>query len=168
MKNTRLTFPTDELLADISMRCLLAANAAKGLGKEDACDTVDVLDDGNREVLVSLVSRLMYECVNLLYPFAKRPMVNGSHVDRVDEVDAYAMELEFPHKRSETEVLHVRRCVHDYVVYKCLAEWLALTLPDTGQWQLWEQRAQDVREELATALVPPLRPRSLRIRPHFY
>lgn len=165
---TELRLLTEELFADISTRCLLAAKAAKGMGKDGVADTADVLDDGNREVVRNIMSRLVAECVAMLHPFAKRHARRVPIDDRVDEVDEYVVELSFPMERGETEMLHLLRCAHDYVVYKCLAEWLALTLPDTGQWQAWEQKAQDVREELAAALARPLRPGALHIRPRFY
>jgi len=167
-----LRFFADELFADISTRCTLAANAATAAGRNVQHDVSDVLDDGNRELMTNTVSRLLFECMSILYPFCKTPVRrchrNGTDDNMAQDADAYEIELDFPYERSETEVQLLKHCVNSYIVYKCVAEWLAATLPDTGQWQTWEQKAQEARDELATALVLPLRPRRMRVRPHFY
>lgn len=172
MRKVILKYFAEELLADISTRCTLAANAAGATGRTIQHDALDVLDDGNREVIMNTVSRLLFECMNILYPFCKTPVRhcrgNGSDDNMSQDVDAYEIELTFPYERSETEVQQLKRCMNDYIVYKSTAEWLALTLPDTGQWQTWEQKAQEVRDELTTVLVLPLKPRTLRVRPYFY
>jgi len=172
MRKVLLKYFTEELFADISTRCLLAANAATAAGKSVQHDVSDALDDGNRELIGNTVSRLLFECMNILYPFCKTPVRrcrrHGADDNTAQDVEAYEIELTFPYERSETEVQQLKRCMNDYIVYKCTAEWLALTLPDTGQWQTWEQKAQEARDELATALVLPLRPRKLRVKPHFY
>lgn len=172
MKKVILRYFTEELFADISTRCTLAANAAGAAGLSIQHDAHDVLDDGNRELVMNIMSRLLFECMNILYPFCKTPVRtcrgNGADDNRAQDADAYEIELTFPYERSETEVQQLKRCMNDYIMYKCTAEWLALTLPDTGQWQTWEQKAQEVRDQLATVLVLPLRPRTLKVRPHFY
>lgn len=167
MRKVLLRYKTEELFADLSVRCGIAADAAS-LGGRDVHNTRDVLDDGNREVLENTLSRLMYECTNILYPFCKTPVRGGVRVNDIDETECYEVEMVFPYERSETEVEEMRRTLQEYVVLKCLAEWLALTLPDTGQWQTWETKAQETRDRLATVLVLPMRPRTLRVRPRFY
>lgn len=157
----------ENLLADISALCGQAA-AAAAAGGRDTHRTEDVLDDGGRELVAGVMSRLMYESMAVLYPFCKRP-VDRRGCDTADEGrDAYVITLDFPYERSEAGIRRVRGCIHSYVVYKCVAEWLALTLPDTGQWQTWEQKAQDMHGQLTESLVLPLRPKSLRVRQHFY
>lgn len=171
MKRIEMRFLTEELLADISAICSQAANAA-GAGGRDTHHARDVLDDGNREVVVSIIKRLAYECMSILYPFCKEPVrsvrADGDDDNRADEAEAYVVALSFPYERSETEAQRMKTLAHGYMTYKCAAEWLALTLPDTGQWQALEQKAQDMREQLTMTLVLPLRPRTARVRPRFY
>lgn len=171
MKRIELKFFTEELFADISTLCAQAADAVSADGR-DTHHAKDALDDGNREVIVNIITRLMYECMNILYPFCKEPVRSrrseAGDSDRADGAEAYVVVLSFPYERSETEVQRMKSLVHGYITYKCTAEWLALTLPDTGQWQTWEQKAQDMREQLTMTLVLPLRPRTVRVRPRFY
>lgn len=171
MKRIELNYITEELLVDISGRCWLAADAAETGGMKDVHNMRDVVDDGNREIILNIMSRVMYESMNILYPFCKTPIKTlrktVSDDNRTEEAEVYVITLNFPYERSETEVQEMKRCIHDYVVYKCFAEWLALTMPES-QWQVWEQKAQEVRDRLTTVLVLPLRPRTVRVRPYFY
>lgn len=167
MTYTTLTYYAEELLADISNRCSIAANAVKAGGKSVSSDAVDVLDAGKREMVLGIVERLVFECMNILYPYASCSISSKRHDDRPKEVDAYVVTLRFSHGRSETQVAELNRTVHDYVVYKCVAEWIALTMPD-ADWQTWETKAQELRGRIATLLAAPLHPRTLRIKPHLY
>lgn len=163
-----ITYKVESLYADISTICVQARRAAVTANDRDTHDVEDVLDDGNRELIMNTMSRLMYEAMNILYPFCKTPIEKTCLEDEEGEPEAYVVVLDFPYERSATEVEEVKACIHGYVTYKCAAEWLALTLPDTKQWEICEQRAQDIREQLTTALVLPMRPRIVRIKPRYY
>lgn len=167
MKHTTLTYHLEELLLDISNRCLIAAKAVKADGNSIANDAFDVLDDGNREIVLGIIERLMFECMNILFPYASCSIDSRKHCNRPKEVQAYAMTLRFSHERSETQVMELNRTVHDYVVCKVVAEWMAMALPNAN-WQKWETKAQELRERIVTVLATPLYPRTLRIKPHLY
>jgi len=167
MKKIQLTFYTEELLSDISTYCMASADAV-ATGGRDVHNTKDVLDDGNREVVQRIISRQLYECMHILYPFAKAPIRSCYYDNDTKDVEAYVIELDFPYERNETDVRMLQENIQSYIVYKCLSEWLALTLPETGQWQMWESKAQEQREMITTALVLPLKPMAVRVRPQFY
>lgn len=167
MKHTTLTFFLDDLLVDISNRCSVAANTVKAGGKETSSDAEGVLDNGNRELVLGNIERLMFECMNILAPYASCSIVGRRHDNHPKEVEAYALTLCFAHERSDTQVRELNRTVHDYVVYKCTAEWIAMTLPDAA-WQTWENKALELRDRIVTVLATPLYPRTLRIKPHLY
>lgn len=166
MKESVIRLHTEELVADIGGRLSLVAASLRG-DDGDTHTTEDVMDDGNREIVENIICRLVYEVMNILYPFARSPLQGGVVNDRSQAVDSYEIRLSFPRERSETQVRELCATVHEYIVDKCVAEWLSLTLPQSG-WQVWEEKAQTLRERIATLLVHPLHPRRLRVRPHFY
>lgn len=166
MRQTTIRLKGEELLADISGRLSLLAKAYR-TEDGDTHDTEDALDDGNREMVLNTMARLFYETTNLLHPFAKLP-VSGWPADNSPQgADEYAIFLQFPYERSEGQVQELSRSVHEYIVTKCVAEWLSLTLPQSD-WQSWERKAQQTRERIGGLLVTPLRPERLRVRPHFF
>lgn len=166
MRQTTIRLSGEELLADISGRLSLLAKAYR-TEDGDTHDTEDALDDGNREMVQNTVARLFYETANLLYPFCKSPLRSPTADGRARGADEYVLLLQFPYERSEGQVRELAPCVHDYIVQKCVAEWLSLTLPQSD-WQTWEQRAQQTRERIGELLVTPLNPKRLRVRPHLF
>jgi len=169
MKRAEIKILTSEIFAEMNTRCTLAANAAQNLsqGECDVHDTRDIVDDGNRETILGIIARLAFECMNILYPFAKTPIKSVYHDNSVQDVEAYVIVLDFDRERSETQVLYLDRLIHDYIVYKAFSEWLATTMPDS-QWQVWEQKALDARKDITQVLSIPYRTKRVRITPHFY
>lgn len=154
------------MLADIANRLLVTTNSMDN--DVDTHNTKDVLDEGNQEVIMGMVSRQMYECMNILFPYAKTPVRRCRCGDGGNEADVYIIRLTFERDRSETQVQELRRLIHDYIVYKCYAEWLEMTLPAANTYTIWEQKAEDTRQRIASVLVLPYEPRKLRTRPYWY
>lgn len=158
-----MVFHKDELLADIAGNCEVVAMTAQG----DRHIVQDVLDDGNRELVERSMARSFSECVTLLYPYAKCLMGSHRKDNKLEDVVAYEMVLDFENLRSETKLEHLKNCIHDYIVYKAVAGWLAKSLPEANAGD-WEEKAANLREQVATALVLPYAPARLRIKPHWY
>lgn len=156
----------DDLLADIANRLLVTANSMDN--DADTHNTKDALDEGNQEVIMGMVSRQMYECMNILFPYAKTPIRRCRCGDGGNEADVYIIRLTFERERSETQVQELRRLIHDYIVYKCYAEWLEMTLPAANTYTIWEQKAEDTRQRIASVLVLPYEPKNLWVRPYWY
>lgn len=159
-----LAFEKDELLADIAACCEVVAMGAGG----DGHLVKDVLDDGNRELVERSIARHFSECVNMLHPFAK--CVAGSLRDdnRLAEVAAYEMALDLDRQRSDTSIIHLKNCVHDYIVCLTATEWLTMAMPDAKSLPALEAKAAELREQIATALALPYSPARLRVKGHWY
>lgn len=159
----------NDLYADIANRLALTAESMEAQTDADLHTTKDVLDDGNKEIVNNLVARHVYDCVGCLYPYSKTPIERCKRRREANnEVDAYVIRLTFEHDRSETSIQQLQRLIHDYIVYRCYAEWLAMTVPQAGTYTMWENKAEEIREQITTVLVPPYNAKRLRVRPHWY
>ena len=160
----------NDLYADIANRLTLTADSMEAQTEgADLHTAKDAMDDGNKDTIDNLVARHVFDCINLLYPYSKTPIKRCRHNrESENEAEAYVIHLTFEHPRSETSIQLLQRLIHDYIVYKCYAEWLAMTVPQAGTYTLWEEMAESVRGQIATALVLPYDARRLRIRPHWY
>lgn len=156
----------DELLSDVANRLLVTADSIGG--DAETHNTKDALDEGNRETVTGLVAKYVYECMNILFPYAKTPVRRCRCGDDGNEADVYVVRLTFERERSETQVQELRRLIHDYIVYKCYAEWLEMTLPAANTYTIWEQKAEDTRQRIASVLVLPYEPKKLRVKPYWY
>lgn len=166
MYSVEIDIMQDDLLADIANRLKLAAESAGS--DADLHNVTDVLDDGNREIVTGLIARYMYETMNILHPFARVPVRRCGRGRADDDADVYSITLTFGHGRSETQIQQLERLIRDYVVYRCLAEWLEMTMPGANTYTVWEQKAEDAKEQIGTCLVLPYSQKQLRVRPHWY
>ena len=160
----------NNLYADIANRLTLTADSMEAQTEgADLHTAKDAMDDGNKDTIDNLVARHVFDCINLLYPYSKTP-IERQRRDREseNEAEAYIIHLTFERPRSETSIQLLQRLIHDYIVYKCYAEWLATTVPQAGTYTMWEGKAESVREQIVTALVLPYDARQLQIRPHWY
>lgn len=163
-----LRLNNEDMLAEIANRLTVTADSMEAQAPADLHNTKDVLDDGNMDIIQRLITRFVGECVDILYPFTKTPLSIIRGNANPDVIDEYVILLSFNDMRSETQVQNLKNLIYNYVVYRCYAEWLAMTMPHSRQYQLWEEKAQEVRENIVTALAMSYSPRRLRIKPHFY
>lgn len=166
MYSVEIGIGQDVLLAEIANRLKLAADSAGS--DADLHSITDVLDDGNREIVTGLIARYMYETMNILHPFAKTPVRKYRKESDDDAVEVYGIRLVFEHERSETQIQQLERLIKDYVVYRCFAEWLEMTMPGANTYMTWERKAEDVKEQIEDCLALPYSPRQLRVRPCWY
>lgn len=160
----------NDLYADIANRLTLTADSMEAQTEGSDLHTAkDAMDDGNKDTIDNLVARHVFDCINLLYPYSKTPIERCRHNrESENETEAYVIHLTFEHPRSETSIQLLQRLIHDYIVYKCYAEWLAMTVPQAGTYTMWENKAEEIREQITTVLVPPYNAKRLRVRPHWY
>ncbi|MCF0203266.1 MAG: hypothetical protein HUK08_07875 [Bacteroidaceae bacterium] len=170
---SRIKIYTEELLQEISDRLTVSAES-NSIGDIQRDTLRDITEDGNRDIITRLVHRLMFGVYDLLFPFAKEPIEPQKFTelrgrDNIQrDVEAFIISLDFPFERSEISLKQLKENVHSYVVYKCVAEWMALAMPDNSQWQIWEQKANETRDIVVTSLVKPMRPKRLKVKPHYY
>lgn len=160
----------DRLLDEVSNRLSLMAESVEAQSQGATFKaTKDVLNEGNREILQGILMRHIYDSVNVLYPYCKTPARRRHVADEQDEVcGIYTLTLVYDDELSETSISQLREAIKAYVVYKCQSEWLAMTMPNTQMYVLWEQKAQEAREQIATTLVQPYHPKRLKVTPRFY
>lgn len=164
MKRVEIRLDVDELLTDITEWCQVAAGGAEAAGATVSADVRDVGSDGNRRLMEKRIGRLMAEATQVLYPFAKVPVRCCRAEDDGCEVEGYVVTLDFPYERSGTDVVLLRHAVRDYVVYSCVAGWLAVALPGSAQAAFWTGESGLAREALTEALVLPLRVKRVRVK----
>lgn len=160
----------NDLYADIANRLTLTADSMEAQTEgADLHTAKDAMDDGNKDTIDNLVARHVFDCINLLYPYSKTPIKRCRHNrESENEAEAYVIHLTFEHPRSETSIQLLQRLIHDYIVYKCYAEWLEMTLPAANTYTIWEKKAEDTRQRIASVLVLPYESKKLRVRPYWY
>lgn len=161
-----ITIRQDEILADVANRLKLASDSVQS--NADMSAVADVLDDGNIDTLLAMVTRHVYDSMNVLLPYSQTPIKRYKEICENDNVDVYQIRLLFRHERSETQIREARELIKAYIIYSCMAEWLELTMPGANTFKIWEDKASNVKDKLSTCLATPLKARDICIRPHWY
>lgn len=158
----------EDLLADINGKVTMLAAGQREAGQAtDTHNAEDTDDDGNREILLGMIGRLVYETANMLFPWT-HCQVASEYDNKPCETSHYRLLLRMGgHERGGTQMAELTATVHEYIVDKCVAEWLSLTLPN-ADWSVWESKASDLRERIVGVIALPIRPRELRVKPHFF
>lgn len=165
---TDIELEADIIMADTANRLALVADSIPADGSQNTHHTKDILDEGNADIAKGLVKRFVFECMDLLYPYTKTPMRRIRRSDSNEDICAYVIHLTFERPRSETSLQRLARLVHDYVVYKCMSEWLDMTEHASKAAGTWVDKADEVREQIATTLALPYNPKTLRVKPRWY
>lgn len=152
-----------ELCEEVRRRLMLYADASGG--ERD----LHVLHDVDEDMAMGVVSRCVGEVADLLRPWTRADVEPGRLSGGPDaEVMRYEVRLDVRHGRSATTLSRVAGLARAYVVYKGMAEWLAVAIPGDGVHALWEAKAAEAREELSATLSSSYDPKRLRVSSHWY
>ncbi len=76
---------------------------------------------------------------------------NIDRVNRILDLGTAEINLMLRHYRHDIGVRDqlVEKCVHEYLVARVMADWLAVTLPEAAD--VWKEKASEARSALASA-----------------
>ena len=99
----------------------------------------------------------------MLYPWAKKDIVNTELDDTLTERKQYVIVMDVPTTMSQTTLTLVERLIHEYLVCRGVADWLSITNPQKAE--TWLAKAAEAESEIRTAIHS--RMERTRIRQHF-
>ena len=107
----------------------------------------DIGEDGNVDRVTRILDLAYSECVEMLFPYTKRPVEGEVGVDNsLDAREIYLIELSLPASYSVTTVTLVRKLCHEYMVARVLADWLSITNPQAAA--KWAAKAEATEKEI--------------------
>lgn len=111
----------------------------------------DIGEDGNVDRVTRVLDLSYSECVEILYPYTKRPVHGEVGVDNtLDAQHVYLIELSLPSDYSVTTVMLLKKLIHEYMVSRVLADWLSITLPSRSSH--WEEVCESLRVKIRDSL----------------
>lgn len=149
------TFSVGEILHEVQQHCYTAGEVIKGTSENqiDVHTTQDVLDDINAEIISTSVERYMLHCMNtFLYPYAKGEVVKKHDDNKYKEVDVYLLKLHFKNSIAAMQANYLKRLINDYVVYRCVTDWLATTAPQAHNAQVYLDKVEEIKNEICGCL----------------
>ena len=136
------------------------------MGDEDECrkhTTIDIGQDGNVDRATRILAVVHAAVIEMLYPYTKKEVEEEVIDNMFWQPDEYVIEMQVPQTMSQTTLHLLCRLIHEYMVYRVLADWLSITNPDASA--NWAAKAEATAEEINStknlrrgALTRPLNP----------
>lgn len=153
-KNVTLTFKRKELLYDISNIAFVEGDIVPEGEEHGRHQIIDICQDGNVDRVTRVMDLVVAHCREMLYPFTKIEIEDESDIDDTfKESEYYYIELSVPADFSKTTFVYLERLIHNYIVYKVLADWLSITNTKNPRSGVnWYEKATDLESEIESAL----------------
>lgn len=158
-----LTFGRDQLLYDIKNYAYVESHVMPPDTEHAKHMVADVGEEGNVDRMTRVMDLGVSMCRELLYPWAKKDIVNTELDDTLKERQQYVIVMNVPTTMSQTTLTLVEKLIHEYLVCRGVADWLSITNP--AKSETWLAKAAEAETEIRTAIHS--RMERTRIRQHF-
>lgn len=153
----RLVFLRKELIYDIENYAFVAGDILPEDAEHIRHQLIDVAQEGNVDLVTRILNLAHAECVESLYPYAKKPCGEGDvYDDKLAEPERYEIELELPEQFSRTSVDLLKELIHDYFVVRVLGQWTGVVNP-AGQ-AYWKMCLEEITERMRRVLMNRRKP----------
>jgi hypothetical protein len=153
-REVRLHFIREELLYDIKNLAYVhhdmmdeQKKVVTGIDIDHARHlTADIGEEGNVDRVSRILSLVMSEVTDLLYPYTKEAPIEEEVDDMLQAPIAYDILMHVPDTMSRTTIRYLVNLIHEYMVCRVLADWLSITYPEAAA--KWRGDAESVRMEI--------------------
>ncbi len=148
-----LTFKRAELLYDAENYSFVEGDIMMTDDPHVPHQVFDIAQKGNIDRVTRVLNLAHAECVEMLYPYTKEEIPDGQEAmdDILTEPEEYNIVLNLPEGFSITTVKLLRHLIHEYMVYKVLADWMSITKPDS--FTTWAGKFDAIKEKIRTSLL---------------
>lgn len=148
-RTVRLKFLRSELLYDIKNYAYIEGDVM-GEEKQHAQHVLmDVGETGNVDRVTRILAVVHAAVIELLYPWTKAEAMEEEIDDHMFAPEEYMVELHVPEDVSRTTMHLLSRLIHEYMVYRVLADWLSITNPQAAA--NWAAKAGATESEITQA-----------------
>ena len=148
-RTVRLRFKRSQLLYDIKNYAYIESHVM-GDDREHAKHMLaDIGEEGNVDRVSRILAVVHAAVIELLYPYTKSEPIEEEIDNCLYAPDEYVVELHVPEDMSRTTLHLLSRLIHEYMVYRVLADWLAITNPEAAV--NWAEKAEATEKEIEKA-----------------
>lgn len=145
----KLKFLRSQLLYDIKNYAFVEADVM-GEDKQHAQHVLaDIAEKGNVDRVSRILAVVHAAVIELLYPWTKSEPVEEEIDDCLWAPEEYVVELHVPSDVSRTTLHLLSRLIHEWMVYRVLADWLSITNPEAAA--NWAAKADATEQEIEEA-----------------
>lgn len=147
--NVKLKFLRSELLYDVQNYAYVESDIMGEEKQHAQHQLADVCEDGNVDRVSRILAVVHAEVKEMLYPYTKRAPSDMEVDDILEAPERYDVDMTVPESMSETTVQLLSKLIHEYMVYRVMADWLAITNKQAAAG--WMERAEATKEQIDAA-----------------
>lgn len=158
-KTVRLEFLRTQLLYDIRNIAYVEGDVMADDKQHSKHQVQDIGEEGNIDRVTRIMDMAVAECVEMLYPYSKAEVEQSTYMnDILQETERYVVIMYVPNDFSKTTVTLIERYIHEFIIYRVLADFFLTAAPDLSEKYLAKQDAAE------TAIKDTLNARIRRVR----
>ncbi len=142
----RLTFKRAELLYDIKNYAFVEADVMGEERQHAQHQLADIGEAGNVDRVSRILAVVHTAVVDMLYPYTKEEPVEEEISDVLETPEEYVVVLTVPITVSRTTLQLLSKLIHEYMVYRVMADWLSITNPQASVH--WMEKADATQMEI--------------------
>lgn len=142
----RLKFLRSQLLYDIRNYAYIEGDVMGEESQHARHVLVEIGEEGNVDRVARILAVAHATVIEMLYPWTRREPAEEEIDDCLLAPDEYVVELHVPEDMSRTTIHLLSRLIHEYMVYRVLADWLAITSPEASE--NWAEKAAVTEKEI--------------------
>lgn len=145
----QLAYLAKELLHDIANYAYVEGLLMQeGVDENARHTTIDVIQDGNIERVLRVLTLAHSEVLHLLHPYTKTPVEDRDmSFDNIpSNPDVYLVDLSLPIDMPASTVELLRHQIHEYLVLRALSDWVEITRPD--RLQVWQEKLERCKDAI--------------------
>lgn len=142
----RLKFLRKELLYDTGNYAYVEADVMGDDKQHAQHQLADIVEKGNVDRVSRILAVVHSEVIEMLYPYTKEEPVEEEIDDKLETPEEYVVELTVPVTVSRTTLKLLSKLVHEYMVYRVMADWLSITNPPASAH--WMEKAEATQGQI--------------------
>jgi hypothetical protein len=148
-KTVRLKFLRSELLYDIKNYAFVEADVMGEERQHGQHVLAEIGEEGNVDRVNRILAVVHAAAIEMLYPYTKVEPQEEEIDDIMITPESYDIEMQVPLSMSRNSLLLLSRLIHEYMVYRVLADWLSITNPEAAA--NWMMKAEATETEIGRA-----------------
>lgn len=145
-KTVRLKFLRSQLMYDIKNYAYIEGHVLGEENQHAQHTLVEIGEEGNVDRVSRILAVVHAAVIEMLFPYTKVEPIEEEIDNCLFAPDEYIVELSVPTDMSRTTMHLLARLIHEYMVYRVLADWLSITNPDAAA--NWAAKAEATEDEI--------------------
>lgn len=165
-----LHFSLEGLLFDMAALAYVEGDIMPEEQQHARHQTQDIIQWTNRDRMLRVLDISRAQLKELMYAFTEKQLrtFDFENFNQIEDRpncsdDDYEIELTVPDSFSTTTIELIVQLAHEYMVCRCLSEWMSIVKPEKAD--TWMAKAVAVRDEISRAIVARRGPVRRRLSP---